>query len=211
MTKDTADCRFCLESDNVNNLIAPCSCKGTFKYVHNKCLMNWYFHQPERARSCSACLDIFETRDNITREEIVISPFMVVKLKSPFIVIIISHCTFFIATNFDISIQLMEINSLKTMDFYIIYQVMNNIFHLFYFFTVVSKIQNKKLYFTHWLTVSRCILLFLHIYLIMTLPITVFLGGVASEYCICLYFYEHLNIVNEINEKEGFQFISREE
>ena len=32
-------CRICLEEDD--DLIAPCACKGTCKYVHRECLDNW--------------------------------------------------------------------------------------------------------------------------------------------------------------------------
>ena len=35
---DKTICRICLENDVLNNLIAPCECKGTQKYVHKKCL-----------------------------------------------------------------------------------------------------------------------------------------------------------------------------
>ena len=34
-------CRICLESDNTNDLIAPCLCSGTSKYVHRQCLDQW--------------------------------------------------------------------------------------------------------------------------------------------------------------------------
>lgn len=32
-------CRYCLE--NNSNLISPCNCTGTIKYVHETCLYNW--------------------------------------------------------------------------------------------------------------------------------------------------------------------------
>ena len=35
------DCRICLETDHQNNLIAPCDCSGTQKYVHIDCLNQW--------------------------------------------------------------------------------------------------------------------------------------------------------------------------
>ena len=34
-------CRICLESNNINNMIYPCKCNGTSKYVHKKCLQKW--------------------------------------------------------------------------------------------------------------------------------------------------------------------------
>ena len=35
------DCRVCLETDTIENLIAPCRCKGTQKYIHRHCLDSW--------------------------------------------------------------------------------------------------------------------------------------------------------------------------
>ena len=34
-------CRICLEEDSPENMIYPCKCKGTAKYVHKKCLNEW--------------------------------------------------------------------------------------------------------------------------------------------------------------------------
>jgi hypothetical protein len=35
------ECRICLEKDKLKNLIRPCLCSGTSKYVHRKCLDEW--------------------------------------------------------------------------------------------------------------------------------------------------------------------------
>ena len=34
-------CRICLEDDTQNNLVTPCNCNGTSKYVHPECLTKW--------------------------------------------------------------------------------------------------------------------------------------------------------------------------
>eukprot|EP01084_Bolivina_argentea_P072245 131208_1 len=34
-------CRYCLDSKNATNLISPCDCEGTSKYVHQHCLAQW--------------------------------------------------------------------------------------------------------------------------------------------------------------------------
>jgi hypothetical protein len=199
----TADCRFCLETDNIKNLIAPCSCKGTFKYVHNKCLMNWYYHQPERALHCSACLDVYQRRDSVKVEDISpFSYFMNLKLKSPFTIIIATQCTLF-------TIIYSEMTPWKPLHLYSLYQILNHICHFYYLSSVVRKIKNKKLYNQQWVSISRIILMMLHSYLLFTLPSTAWIGGIASEYCLCIYFYEHLHIINEINNKHTFYFVSR--
>jgi len=34
-------CRICLEIDDIDDMIAPCKCSGTSKYVHRNCLNQW--------------------------------------------------------------------------------------------------------------------------------------------------------------------------
>jgi E3 ubiquitin-protein ligase DOA10 len=41
MEENKPTCRFCLEEDIVDNLLSPCKCKGTSKYVHKKCILDW--------------------------------------------------------------------------------------------------------------------------------------------------------------------------
>jgi len=38
--QDVPQCRICLDNEG-DDLIAPCRCKGTQKYVHRSCLDNW--------------------------------------------------------------------------------------------------------------------------------------------------------------------------
>lgn len=38
---NTEQCRICLEDERPDNMIYPCQCAGTNKYVHDKCLKNW--------------------------------------------------------------------------------------------------------------------------------------------------------------------------
>lgn len=35
------ECRICQEEDGVNNLEVPCSCSGSLKYAHRKCVQRW--------------------------------------------------------------------------------------------------------------------------------------------------------------------------
>lgn len=36
------NCRYCLSEEDENDMTSPCKCKGTNKYVHKKCLINWF-------------------------------------------------------------------------------------------------------------------------------------------------------------------------
>jgi len=51
------ECRICLESSERKQLIAPCACSGTQKYVHRSCLDRWRTTREDRAFSrCTECL-----------------------------------------------------------------------------------------------------------------------------------------------------------
>mgnify|MGYP001810783084 CR=1 FL=1 len=69
-------CRICLgeEEDIQNELICPCNCSGTMKYIHNDCLREWLngkklVYQGERVKSyfwkaleCELCKQAFENK-----------------------------------------------------------------------------------------------------------------------------------------------------
>lgn len=40
-----ACCRYCFSEENEPDLVSPCKCKGTTKYVHKKCLKEWFVHK----------------------------------------------------------------------------------------------------------------------------------------------------------------------
>ena len=56
----TKTCRICYISDSKfgNELICPCNCSGTNKYIHRKCLDKWRkkYYQKENYYRCEVCL-----------------------------------------------------------------------------------------------------------------------------------------------------------
>ena len=58
------ECRICLEEDTVENLISPCECKGTHRYVHGDCLSEWrkrFSRMHVHRHYCSVCKRQFQT------------------------------------------------------------------------------------------------------------------------------------------------------
>ena len=56
--KDNSEsCRICLEDDDGDNMIYPCKCSGTSKYVHKICLNQWrtLSNNPEAYEKCFEC------------------------------------------------------------------------------------------------------------------------------------------------------------
>jgi hypothetical protein len=50
---DQERCRICFESDNSEDLIAPCNCSGTQRMVHRECQMKWI--RQKGLMKCEVC------------------------------------------------------------------------------------------------------------------------------------------------------------
>ena len=50
-------CRICLEEEFTENMVYPCKCNGTSKYVHKNCLNQWrtLSNNPEAYKRCFEC------------------------------------------------------------------------------------------------------------------------------------------------------------
>lgn len=61
---DSLQCRFCLDEDQRLNLISPCSCKGSAKYVHRECLDSWRTssNNPRNISTCPTCQFKYQTK-----------------------------------------------------------------------------------------------------------------------------------------------------
>lgn len=65
VNSDQPQCRICLDSEG-KDLIAPCDCKGTQKYVHRSCLDNWRSTKEGFAFAhCTECRARFLLRANV--------------------------------------------------------------------------------------------------------------------------------------------------
>lgn len=52
------ECRICFDKDNQEDMIAPCNCSGSSKYVHRECLDKWRAQNPsnDNFNRCNQCL-----------------------------------------------------------------------------------------------------------------------------------------------------------
>jgi len=104
---DEKICRICLESENPDQLIAPCLCNGNSKFVHRYCLDTWRYQNinSENFRKCRECL--FEYRiENVEIQYPMCKKILnffskfVVFLYLIIVVIIYSLCLFYQAIGF---------------------------------------------------------------------------------------------------------------
>nr|CAD1825444.1 unnamed protein product [Ananas comosus var. bracteatus] len=65
VNQDFPQCRICLDTGG-DDLIAPCHCRGTQKYVHRSCLDNWRSTKEGFAFAhCTECRAVFLLRANV--------------------------------------------------------------------------------------------------------------------------------------------------
>lgn len=53
-------CRICLELDHKLQMISPCACKGTSRYVHKSCLSKWRAIEGASRFRCEICHSHYE-------------------------------------------------------------------------------------------------------------------------------------------------------
>lgn len=198
-------CRFCLEDDFITSLIAPCVCKGSFKYVHNECLIGWYKRQPEKGLICAVC------KQQLTRtysQELEYYPdqreINLLCIEKPFWSIGMNHTLFFTIMN----VFLTTLSSQYHLHAYHLFQILFHLFYLCQLHSLVKKVKNMDLYMFYWRQAPRFILPFFHFSLCVLIYKTYWLGGAAADMCLFMYIYEHLEVIQLMNQNRGFMFAS---
>jgi hypothetical protein len=66
---EETSCRICLDNDNPGDIIVPCRCNGTMKYVHRACLQEWRIQDIDSPnfKRCNQCLYEYQTFDNTSK------------------------------------------------------------------------------------------------------------------------------------------------
>ncbi len=203
-----AQCRFCLEDDDRDNLLAPCICKGSFKYVHRACLMQWYEHEPTKGLRCSACLKPFSRQGILELENLPTDgDLQTLFINKPHLAILFSHWCFIGCAHFIVTIY-------GPLDYLVLYHIFQAGFHGVYMWglhIVCSHIKNIDVCMKEWFSRSIQVVPFIHVVCLATMWKTGFLGGIAADLCIFLYFYELFDVLHTINQQQSFVFINRED
>ncbi|WUR02541.1 E3 ubiquitin-protein ligase MARCH-like [Vairimorpha necatrix] len=77
MNKIEATCKICYSLDDTilknNELIAPCNCKGSLKYVHRNCLKMWRFKSKYyNIKKCLQCGMYYNIKDEVYPNSLII-------------------------------------------------------------------------------------------------------------------------------------------
>lgn len=161
--------------------------------------------QPEKGLICSVC------KQQLTRsysQDLECYPdqreMNLLCIRNPVWSIGMTHTLFFTIMNVFLS-------RLSFESYLYVYHLFQVWFHLFYVYqlqTIIKQVKNTELYFFYWRQAPRFILPFFHFGLCVLMYKTYWLGGMAADMCLYLYFYEHLEIIQLINQNRGFMFAS---
>lgn len=201
-----ADCRICLDTDEVKRLISPCACKGSCKYVHSECLLKWYEQRPDRGLRCGSCLQpLYKKRKNDLEDiEFIDAQLRNYKIYSPITIITIYHPIFFTG-----AIALYPYYSEYPFAFYAFFQVIIHSIYIYGFWNLYSCVNNKPLYLHYWTRKSRLFLFVCHILSLLFMLKTQVLSGITADLCLYLYYLEHIDICLDINLRNRIVFLSR--
>lgn len=162
------ECRICLESGDVNDLISPCNCNGSSQWVHSKCLQEWRNQNvnPNSRNQCEICLFTYIITYEGTKETFFIKKMYYTSsffefFFSLFITFVLGHVAYIIDSNLnfksfkDLNLEYMHIQFHENNDkwfIWIYYQGLVSFILNVAFYTIINlmsyhKIHRKKHYF----------------------------------------------------------------
>lgn len=189
-------CRICLDDDNTRNLISPCRCNGTSKYVHYKCLEEWRVNNsnPDAQVKCMECNTEYRIVNKYPIET------FKVEHKNIFLFKTLLHPLFLILPTLGIIIGVESLTHYKTTELLdsivftnITYDINHNIFeYISYYFTFSSSFIYISFYLTFlfmvFLEIKRKCKYALHVFLGYLISLIVNTGYIY------LYFLFSFNI-----------------
>ena len=210
-------CRICLDEDEIVNLVSPCNCSGTSKYIHAECLNTWR-DQNINSPHYNVCIDCRANyKYTINSKELII-----INNNNTTIIYfsILVVFTLLFSSNYntitDIFDSIKNRNITQILDnnndyYYIMFSVIisNYLINcLFFLFSslLLLKINNKKkylskIYVNKLYNIIKLLYIFIF-YIIFSIKmfvsicfILVFVDYMNCEY----YIQKHNNILNEIN------------
>lgn len=157
------ECRICFESINQDDLISPCLCRGTSKWVHNSCLQTWRENSEnsEAKIKCMECNYNYVLLNTNIPENIKIVVFFVNEnneIKGRYIGVYISFL-FFCLLTFTIILEPIEIydnyTSINILNFFnkynknvfLNYIINDDFYYLMYYYSLNLNININILYF----------------------------------------------------------------
>ena len=187
-------CRFCLDTNETtkNPLLQPCSCRGSMRFVHKKCLMRWRVQDPIRnAEICLLCLTPYILEAPMIEQMPDDTGLIGLVLRAPLFLsvgvnyLFILHCS--VLPNRNVSNDLFEV-------YQYIYQLL-----FFSLFATFWRVQNKRSYFLRWRTKEVLCFVVLHSLSNYSLHNQQFFAILPLNVAMSFYWFYHKKVLQEMN------------
>lgn len=217
------ECRICLEDDILENLISPCYCRGTNKYVHASCLNQWraLSDNSENIEKCPTCKFnyVFENSTIVakTRKNIIFNYFTkfignniilllivngLLLLFFTYIIYYINNSNYYILGHYE---KDMNFDSLSVVQLSII---LISAFYFLLFLNSYRKSENKKLLLKYFKRNYIFFQVFFYLFSIIFLFITPMISLLINCIIINTLFKTYLEYLNAINSTKDQEVIS---
>lgn len=197
---ETRQCRFCLSSNDaeINQLISPCNCKGSIKFVHSNCLNRWRYVDIERnGRTCSLCMTRY-ILPRLYEYEVVpkLNTLTLYVINYPGLTLSFYHYIFIVIIS-----SSQNTNTLQNIQ--TIYNGSQYIFHGIYAVLLAQnwKVHNKAMYFAHVKTIWPFLFLAFHGLLLSLFQQSPQCIGPLLSFYLGVYWKFHTRVLQKINER----------
>ena len=211
------ECRICLEEDDIQNMITPCLCKGSRKYVHRKCLNEWRIcsNDEDSKNKCTICNFEYIIKDQKQCENNLLMYAEKIKNSNKLNIIsnvmkllLITLVTFCFSKNY-IAINIKSIineNILNIDIFTISSYILNLIYNLFLILRILFS-KNKIIIIKYYFNSGIILILFynlISIVLIFLLPLLGFMFNLVFSFFYLKIIFEK---INKMNKTDNLQII----
>ena len=191
-------CRFCLETRESSNeeLVAPCKCSGTVKYLHTSCLKKWVSNEEQYIDTRLTC-NMCETRYSVSflpaLEDIPDKLGIAMYILNNGIYITSFHEFLYIICIWPNNLNFILERNMVCVHAYTLFLYAS-------LFTIHFRVNNMRLYLSKYLWGAWWCLPLLHIYILLTSYITGnFNRALLSKVCIHIYWLEHVRALKKVN------------
>lgn len=214
-------CRICLEDDDLENLIYPCMCNGSSKYVHKYCLNQWrtISSNSEALNKCFECNYTYITVNSNYNPSFLskffkfLSNNIIIFFIFNFVIISILYEIINIIDKNNKLVNLLVNNNQKNKNIYLYYNIIwATIFYiiillLLAIFNFILFIKKKKIYLKYYIStksyiISLCIIIIL---LSLFFFIDNLLGLFVLTFFVQLILKNHFKTIEIIKEINSFE------
>jgi len=222
LLKDT--CRICLEEDNIANLIYPCRCSGTSKYIHKTCLNQWrtLSDNPDAYNKCFECNYKYRFSGALLNENkpSVISKFFKFLSTNLLFFCLFNLCVIFtlswILSNIDTNQELVKLlfdtKNVNDRNIYNAYILWSSIFYIGVLFTIsftnFLSMKNKKLYLKHYCRQKGAVVVTSLIVLVIIFAMNSLIGLFIVTISLQILIKYHFNSIENIRRENNLDILN---